>query len=142
MNRYTPPRPKPQLIVRGKALVEINGKERPAIIVRIFKDEERALVVCGTGTPRTEYVAIEVRENSAAGKALRLDKPTWFYATALRSVKLSHLKAIEGICLPELFLQVRLLVEGALAALPSGELTKDLSSDAVPTTKTQDNTTS
>ena len=142
MSRYTPPRPKPQLKERGVAAIEINGKERPAIIVSIFKEEERALVICGTGTGRTELVSIEVPENSAAGRALKLTKPTWFYANGLKSVKLSHLRALEGICLPELFFQVRVLVAGALATLRSSELTKDLHPDAVPSLKEQDTTTS
>jgi hypothetical protein len=140
VSRYIPPRPRPQLRERGVAYVEVNGKERPAIVVRIFRDEARALVLCGTGTRRTELVTLEVPEKSAASRALRLTKTTWFYANALRSVKLSHLRASEGQCPPELFLQVRLLVEGALAALPTGELTKDLASDAVPAPKLQDGT--
>jgi hypothetical protein len=98
------------------------------------------LVVCGTGTKRTELVVIEVLETSAAGKSLRLDKPTYFYADAVKSVKPEYLKPTEGRCPPELFLQVRLLVEGALNTLPEGALTKDLAEGAAapPLTKQSD----
>jgi len=132
VNRYTPQRPKPQLRERGVALVEINGKERPAVIVRIFKEEERALVVCGTGTRRTELLVVEVPESSAAGRALKLTKPTYFYANALRSVKLSYLRPSEGHCPPELFLQIRALAEGALGVLPVSVLIEDLAQGAAP----------
>ncbi|HEX8701441.1 MAG TPA: hypothetical protein VF815_21620 [Myxococcaceae bacterium] len=138
MTRYIPPRPKPQLRDRGVALVEINGKERPAIIVRIFKEEERALVVYGTGTRRTELLVVEVPEVSAAGRALKLTKPTCFYGNAVRSVKLSHLKPSEGHCVPELFLQIRALAEGAVGVLPASVLVEDLADGAAPPLNTQE----
>ncbi len=132
MSRYFPPRPKPQLRERGVASVEINGKPRPAIVVRLFQKEGRAVVLCGTGTQRSELVVLAVPQTTAAGKALRLTKDTYFYADQLRSVRLSHLQPEEGYCPPALFLQVRLLVEGALSVLASGELTKDLAEGAAP----------
>ena len=132
MSRYIPPGPKPQLRERGVVSVEINGKPRPAIVVRIFQKEERAVVLCGTGTQRSELVVLAVPQMTAAGKALRLTKDTYFYADQLRSVRLSHLQPGEGHCPPALFLQVRLLVEGALSVLAPGELTKDLATGAAP----------
>lgn len=131
MSRYFPPTPKPQLRIRGVALVEINGKQRPAVVMSIHQQEERALVLYGTGTERDELVVIRVPMTSAAGRALKLDKPTCFYADGLRSVKLSHLKAVQGQCPPDLFMQMRIMVEGALNTRPTGELTKDLAAEAM-----------
>lgn len=130
MSRYTPPRTEPQLRERGVAYVEVSGKERPAIVIRIFKAEGRALVVCGTGTSRSELAVVAVPETSAAGRALRLTKATYFYGDALKSVKLDYLKPTAGLCPPELFFQVRLLVEGALLTLAPGALLKDLPDEA------------
>ncbi|MFP2925624.1 hypothetical protein ACLESO_10470 [Pyxidicoccus sp. 3LG] len=100
-------------------------------MVRVFEKEDRAVVLCGTGTRRSELVVIEVPRASAAGKALRLDKDTYFYANQLRNVRLSHLRPLGGSCPPGLFLQVRVLVEGALPLLTQ-ELTKDLAEGAAP----------
>ncbi|MBN9680868.1 MULTISPECIES: hypothetical protein [unclassified Corallococcus] len=113
-------------------MVEVGGKSRPAIVVRRFPEEQRVVVLYGTGTKRVELAGIEVPSNSAAGKALRLTKDTFFYATSLRSVRLGHVTATAGLCPPELFLQVRYLVEGALAILSSSAQEKDLSEDARP----------
>lgn len=132
MNRYIPPTAKPRLRERGVVSVEINGKPRPAILVRLVEGEGRAVVLCGTGTYRSEFAVIEVPQVSAAGKSLRLEKDTYFYADQLKNVRLSHLKARDGHCPPDLFLQVRLLVEGALLALTHQQLTKDLAEGAVP----------
>jgi len=129
---YTPPFPKPQLEVRGVVSVDLNQKPHPAVVVRIFKDEGRALIIYGTGTARDELVAIRVPDRSASARALRLTKTTYFYGDALRSVKLSHLTVQQGRCPPELFLQIRTLVEGALATRASGEFLKDLAPDAIP----------
>lgn len=132
MSRYSPPRPKPQLRVRGVAWVDVGGAPHPAIVVRLVPGENRAIVLCGTGTRRPEYAVIEVPGKSAAGKALGLTKDTFFYATQLRSVRLSHLRADTGHCPPGLFLQVRLLVEGALSILTPAQQTQDLAEDAIP----------
>ncbi|MBZ4330770.1 hypothetical protein NR800_30770 [Corallococcus interemptor] len=113
-------------------MVDVGGKPHPAIVVQIFPDEERVVVLCGTGTKRYELAGIEVQSSSAAGKALRLSKDTFFYATNLRSVRLGHAEVKEGSCPPSLFLQVRYLVEGALRILTSAEKEKDLSEDARP----------
>ncbi|MCY1000182.1 hypothetical protein OWM54_23875 [Myxococcus sp. MISCRS1] len=113
-------------------LVEINGKPRPAILVQFALNEGRATVLCGTGTRRTELAVIEVPYQSAAGKALRLEKDTYFYADQVRSVRTSHLQACEGHCSPSLFLQVRILVDGAMSALSHQQLTKDLAEGAAP----------
>lgn len=137
MSPYTPPRPNSQLRERGLAVVEINGKTRPAVVFRIFKDEERALIIYGTGTERDEFAVIKVTDRSATGRALGLTKTTYFYGDALRSVKLSHLKASTGYCPPALFLQMRSLIDGALAVRTGSELAKDLATDAVPTPKEQ-----
>ncbi|KFA92908.1 hypothetical protein [Archangium violaceum] len=101
-------------------------------MVRLISDQGRAIVLCGTGTKRAEYAVIEVPGKSAAGKALGLDKDTFFYATQLRSVRLDHLRVRHGHCPPALFLQVRILVEGALSILTPTEQTKDLAEDALP----------
>jgi hypothetical protein len=114
--------------------VEIGGAPHPAIVVRLVSGENRAIVLCGTGTKRAEYAVIEVQSRSAAGKALELAKDTFFYATQLRSVRLSHLRARSGRCPPALFLQVRLLVEGALSILTSAQQIQDLAEDAIPRT--------
>lgn len=132
MSRYIPQRPKPQLRERGVVSVEINGKPRPAIVVRLFQEEGRAVVLCGTGTERSELAVIQVPYMTAAGRALRLTKDTYFYADQLRNVRLSHLQPQEGLCTPELFLQVRLLAEGALLVLTAGQQTKDLAEGAAP----------
>jgi hypothetical protein len=131
VSRYFPPTPKPQLRVRGVAIVEINDKPRPAVVMSIHEREGRALVLYGTGTERDELVVIRVPMSSAAGRSLKLDKPTCFYADGLRSVKLSHLKAVQGHCPPELFMQMRIMIEGALYTRPTGELTKDLAAEAM-----------
>ncbi len=118
------------------AWVELGGSPHPAIVVRLVPGEDRAIVLCGTGTRRAEYAVIEVPVRSVAGRALGLTKDTFFYATQLRSVRLGHLKVHTGRCPPELFLQVRLLVEGALSVLTPAEQLKDLAADALPTSKT------
>jgi hypothetical protein len=132
VSRYSPPPPKPQLRERGVAWVDIGGTPHPAIVVRLVPDEGRAIVLCGTGTKRAEYAVIEVPSKSAAGKALGLTKDTFFYANQLRTVRLGHLRVHTGLCPPALFLQVRLLVEGALSLLTPAEQTKDLAEDARP----------
>ncbi|WP_426744359.1 hypothetical protein VZQ01_22265 [Myxococcus faecalis] len=111
-------------------LVEINGKPRPAILVQFAKNEGRATVLCGTGTHRPELAVIEVPHQSAAGKALRLEKDTYFYADNVRSVRISHLQAREGLCPPSLFLQVRILVDGAMSNQSHQQLIKDLAEGA------------
>ncbi|MBZ4420502.1 hypothetical protein [Myxococcus sp. RHSTA-1-4] len=63
---------------------------------------------------------------------MRLTKDTYFYADQLKNVKLSHLQPVEGLCPPGLFLQVRLLAEGALAVLTAEALTRDLAEGAAP----------
>ncbi|NOK08885.1 hypothetical protein HNS30_07555 [Corallococcus exercitus] len=113
-------------------MVDVGGKPHPAIVVRIVPGEQRMVVLCGTGTKRYEFAGIDVQSISAAGKALRLSKDTFFYATNLRSVRLGHAKGTEGYCPPSLFLQVRHLVEGALTVLSAAEQEKDLSEDARP----------
>jgi len=132
VSRYSPPPPKPQLRERSVAWVDIGGTPHPAIVVRLVPDQGRAIVLCGTGTKRAEYAVIEVPSKSAAGKALGLTKDTFFYATQLRNVRLGHLKVHNGHCPPALFLQVRLLVEGALSILTPADQTKDLAEDALP----------
>ncbi|MGE6757039.1 hypothetical protein ACQKGO_03410 [Corallococcus interemptor] len=113
-------------------MVDVGGKPHPGIVVRLVPGEQRVVVLCGTGTKRYELAGIEVQSISAAGKALRLSKDTFFYATNLRSVRLGHAEVKEGSCPPSLFLQVRYLVEGALKVLTSAEQEKDLSEDARP----------
>ncbi|RKH52443.1 hypothetical protein D7Y23_06780 [Corallococcus sp. AB050B] len=113
-------------------MVDVGGKPHPAIVVRLVPGEERLVVLCGTGTQRFELAGIPVQSHSAAGKALRLTKDTYFYATNLRSVRLGHVEVREGYCPPSLFLQVRYLVEGALMVLSAAEQEKDLSEDARP----------
>ncbi|WP_157759102.1 hypothetical protein [Cystobacter fuscus] len=132
MNRYSPPPRKHQIAARSLVWVDVGGAPHPAIVVRLEPGEDRAVVLCGTGTRRAEYAVIEVPSRSAAGKALALTKDTFFYATQLRSVRLGHLRASSGRCPPDLFLQVRLLVEGALSILTPAEQSKGLAEDAIP----------
>lgn len=132
MNRYSPPLRKPELRPRGVAWVNIGGAPHPAIVVRLFREEDRAVVLCGTGTKRTEYAVIEVPTHSAAGKALKLTKDTFFYAAQVRNVRLGYLRADSGLCPPELFLQVRYLVEGALSVLTPAMQIQGLEEDAIP----------
>lgn len=114
MSRYIPPSHRPQVVERGLVFVDDGGKPHPAIVVRIFKESGRAIVLCGTGTERHELVVIQVPATARSAKALNLTKTTFFYGDSLKDVALSHLRPEAGKCPPDLFLQVRLLSEGAI----------------------------
>jgi hypothetical protein len=111
---YSPHSRKPELVERGLVFVDDGGKPHPAIVVRILRDSGRAIVLCGTGTERHELVVIQVPATTRSAKALNLTKTTYFYADSLKDVALSHLRPEAGKCPPDLFLQVRLLSEGAI----------------------------
>jgi len=53
-----------------------DGKTRPGVVLRIT-DEGRLLALFGTGTSRPDQNEVSVLENSAAGRALGLSKPTF-----------------------------------------------------------------
>jgi hypothetical protein len=56
-------------------------KWRPGVVVRVFlvHDRLRALVLFGTGTSRPDLRHVEVQPATAAGRAIGLEKPTYFY---------------------------------------------------------------
>lgn len=127
MNRYFPPQPKPRLRERGLAMVEIGGKVRPAIVVQMHS--ERVTIIYGTTRKRAEYALVEVPHHSAAGKQLDLHDTTYFYGDALRSVPPHLLTPKPGFCLPQLWLQLRFLVDGAMRAMTEAQKIADLPQD-------------
>ncbi len=95
---------------RDLVLLPLAGKDRPAIVIRVVDDY--ATLIYGTGTHRPHVESIGVEPSSRGGKALRLTKATYFYATNVRVAKTSNLKRTALRCPPELFLKLRELIEG------------------------------
>jgi hypothetical protein len=67
------------------------GELHPAIVIRISKDQQYAVVAAGTGTKRVEFNPIEVDPSRRVYKALRFSKKTYFYQNAV------HVRAIAEI---------------------------------------------
>lgn len=87
---------------------------------------ERVTIIYGTTKKRSEYALIEVPHQSAAGKQLGLTDTTYFYGDALRSVPPHLLTPKAGYCLPQLWLQLRFLVDGAMQAMTEAQKRADL----------------
>ena len=59
------------------------GDPHPAIVIRLSSDGRRALVLSGTGTGPRDIPHEVVDPERRANKALRLNKKTYFYQSAL-----------------------------------------------------------
>lgn len=90
-------------------LLPLEGKDRPAVVLASV-DEERVRVIHGTGTAR-DMPRVEVRPETREGKALRLYKPTYFYASNVRIARGAGLMRLERRCPPELFGRLRALAD-------------------------------
>src|SRR5262249_524292 len=93
------------LTERDFVLLPLAEKNRPAVVLDII-DDERALVIYGTGTPR-DLPRVEVGADTREAKSLGLYKPTYFYASGVRVALISVLIRQNRRCPPELFLRLR-----------------------------------
>jgi len=85
-----------------------NKTGRPGVVLRIMSDG-RLFVPWGTGTDRADLARVEVRPRSAAGIALGIYKPTFFYRNNLTVCTEDTVEIVGDLCPPELFLQVKRL---------------------------------
>lgn len=79
-------------------------------VVMDANDTSVVVLLYGTGTKR-ELPRVEVQPDSREGKALRVYKPTYFYAETCAVVR-AALKVVSR-CPPELFTRLRGLLEQA-----------------------------
>lgn len=102
------------LAARPGDLVEVDhppGRPHPAVVLVVHVDELAVVVACGTGTMRPHYDHVAVPQESRAGKALRLRKPTYFYRDGCVELPASRvLRVLEGRCPPDLFRRLQLLM--------------------------------
>jgi hypothetical protein len=59
------------------------GDLHPAIVIRVSKDGQYAVVIAGTGTGPRDVAHVVVDSITRLGKALRLSKKTYFYQNAV-----------------------------------------------------------
>lgn len=78
-------------------------EDRPGVVMRVG-DDGRAVVLCGTRTPRPELRHILLEPRTPAGKALEIYAPTYFYATgSIAVVHVSKLSALGKLLPPGAF---------------------------------------
>jgi hypothetical protein len=100
--------------------VEGGGKVRPAVVVRVLAPagpepvpgEQRVRILCpwGTGTLRADKSHVRVMPGTAAGFALGLEKPTYFYRGNLTVCDAQRAQRTGRRCPPELFIELSRLV--------------------------------
>jgi hypothetical protein len=99
-------------VIAARAIVRVlapDGKRRPGIVLEVQGDLYR--VAFGTGTRRDHYEYVEVAAHERAGKQMRLEKDTFFYASNVAVVARTHLAVLPGICSSELAARIVALVD-------------------------------
>ncbi len=92
--------------------VEAGGKPgRPGVVLRLIDRDGRrfAFVPWGTGTLRPDRRHTAVNHREAAGIALELEKPTYFYPGNIWIGPVDQLEARRAHCPPELMNALRAL---------------------------------
>ncbi len=89
------------------------GKTRIAVVLEVHPSV--AVVAWVTGTHRPSHPHVEVDQNSQAGKALRLDKPRYFYPDHIETRALSDLQRRDGRASP----QLRMHIAGLIGSAPA-----------------------
>jgi hypothetical protein len=67
------------------------GTKHPGIVIRVSADGSCVLLLGGTGTGPRDIPHVVVQPFTRIGKALGLDKPTYFYETAV------HVRALAEV---------------------------------------------
>jgi hypothetical protein len=94
-------------------LVHAGEKLRPAVVVRVMSPpggRVKLLALWGTGTLRPERAPIGVLPRTAAGVALGIEKPTYFYRGNVAICETHRAQRTGRRCPPELLLQLSSLV--------------------------------
>jgi hypothetical protein len=103
----------------------IAGKH-PAVVISLDTDPQNALVIYGTSKRRNEEDCLRVASSSKYGKALRLTKDTYFYASNTRLASYSCFKPCGPKCPPGLFQDLKDLAAKALTYMDEHKLTQGL----------------
>ena len=103
---------------RSVVWIDLGGKYRLAVVLHVEADI--ATVIAVTGTERNWIPHVRVARKSPAGRALRLTKPTYFYADNVIQWPLSRpVQFAQGRrCVPELFDALNRLVAQLSPVLP------------------------
>lgn len=100
--------------IRSGEAVRVRGGEkdgRPGVVLRVMDQGTRVLVFVpwGTGTLREEMKRVEVRPRTAAGTALRVEKPTYFYARNVTRCDTASVERLGVLCPPSLLVELQAL---------------------------------
>ncbi len=68
-----------------------------------------------TGTERTHYPHVKVEHGEAYGKALQLEKDSFFYRSGVVATRVEKLQRGRGRCPPGLFFKLAELIREAMA---------------------------
>lgn len=94
-------------------LVHAGEKLRPAVVVRVMvpgEGQAKLLGLWGTGTLRPEKLPVGVQPRTAAGVALGIEKPTYFYRGNIVICETHRAQRTGRRCPPELLLKLGALV--------------------------------
>ena len=100
--------------IAARSIVRVvtpDGKKRPGVVIEVQSELYR--VAFGTGTRRDHYEYVEVMAGERAGKQLRLEKDTYFYAANVAIVSREHLTVLPGVSSRELAAKLVALVDGS-----------------------------
>jgi hypothetical protein len=91
----------PTLSVGALVVASVGTKERLCVVLRVLEEGKYLLVIGGTGTER-EKKCVVVEPGSRAGKALELEKKTFFYQENVTRVSRSGFRNLGKQCPPSL----------------------------------------